>query len=228
MSSFKPLILPGVGLLVIAGYWLWSSGTPAPAQSAADVDAKAKSAATRSGSASGSSAGSNGSGASPSTESTANKPGEVPAPVRVSKRDRAASNAIREQLRAAARSRSTGGGNGSDAPPPTEKLDATYIQARVREDLLPIAQECYETARETQPKLAGKLVMKFSIVGDPSVGGIVDEAAEDPSSDIKDPDLLECMRESMLSLSFPPPEDGGKVDVTYPFVFSSDGPPDEK
>ena len=31
--------------------------------------------------------------------------------------------------------------------------------------------------------------------------------------------MVECLRESMMSMSFDPPEGGGAVEVTYPFVF---------
>jgi hypothetical protein len=227
VSSYKPLIIPGIGLLVLGAYWVWRSGGPPAAATAVDGSAKAPPAAKAPRT---SDPGADGKSASvkPGDTGDAGRGGEPPTteakPERTTRRDRKTTDAIREQLRAAARSRRSAG-NGGEAAPAASTLDAAYIQARVREDLLPIAQECYETALETQPKLAGKLVMRFSIVGDPEVGGVVDEAAEDPSSEIKDPDLLECMRESMLSLSFVPPEDGGTVEVTYPFVFASDDAP---
>lgn len=66
------------------------------------------------------------------------------------------------------------------------------------------------------------MVMKFAIVGDEEIGGLVDnvELAED--NEIKHEGLVECMRESMLSVTFDPPQGGGQVQVTYPFVFSTD------
>jgi hypothetical protein len=34
--------------------------------------------------------------------------------------------------------------------------------------------------------------------------------------------MIECMRESFLSVTFPPPRGGGFVTVKYPVVFSPD------
>jgi hypothetical protein len=109
---------------------------------------------------------------------------------------------------------------GSDAG----TLDRLYIQKRIREDFVPLAKECYEAALERDPKLAGKLVFSFVIAGDEDVGGIVESAELDPSSTLVEKGLVYCLRESLLSLSFEPPEHGGVVTVTYPFVFSPDGP----
>jgi hypothetical protein len=32
--------------------------------------------------------------------------------------------------------------------------------------------------------------------------------------------MIECMRQSFLSVTFPPPQGGGFVTVKYPFTFS--------
>jgi hypothetical protein len=109
---------------------------------------------------------------------------------------------------------------GSDAG----RLDRVYIQKRIQEDFVPLAKECYEAALERDAKLAGKLVFSFVIAGDEDVGGIVESAEIDPSSTLVEKELVYCLRESLLSLSFEPPKQGGVVTVTYPFVFSPDGP----
>jgi hypothetical protein len=150
-----------------------------------------------------------------------------PAAARKTERDRVRRDALRAEI--AARRATSGAGprarpsdeaRPAEAPPAEPVLDKDYIQSRIREDLVPIAKECYETALEDQPDLAGKLVMKFAIVGEPDVGGVVDAAEIDPSSTLVHPDLHECMRESMMSLSFAPPDQGGTVQVTYPFEFA--------
>jgi hypothetical protein len=224
----KQFALPVVGLAVIAAYWLWRStaATPVPAAAAPSTPPAARPG--------GASSSRDPGGAAAPTSTPTTKPGAAPTSAAAeatttTRRDREQTRRLREQLRTLHRA----GGSRSAADPtadeaPAGKLDAAYIQTRIREDLVPIAQECYESALEDDPKLGGKLVMNFSIVGDPSVGGVVDEADADPTSEIQQPDLLECMKESMLSLSFPPPEDGGTVSVTYPFVFSADGPASAK
>ena len=103
-------------------------------------------------------------------------------------------------------------------------LDKAYIQKRIRQDFVPLAKECYEAALERDAKLGGKLVFSFVIVGDEDVGGIVESAEIDPSSTLVEKELVYCMRESLLSLSFEPPKHGGVVTVTYPFVFSPGDP----
>lgn len=100
------------------------------------------------------------------------------------------------------------------------RLEPEYIQDRIREDFVPLAKQCYEAALEREPGIAGRLVLSFVIVGDEDVGGIVESAELDPASTITEKELVECMRESMLSLSFVAPEGGGSVTVTYPFGLS--------
>jgi hypothetical protein len=118
-----------------------------------------------------------------------------------------------------------------EKPPRGEKLHAPlgrdaatispeYIRERVREDFFPLARECYEAALEAQPKLAGKLVISFVIVGDDEIGGVVDSAELTEGNTIVDEELVTCMLESMLSMSFEAPSGGGSVTVTYPFLLS--------
>lgn len=120
-------------------------------------------------------------------------------------------------------------------------LEKTYIQEVVSEDLLPLVTECYEGAVEKAGgRLDGSVIVKFSIAGDASVGGIVDEVELDNSNvpfDLSDgkglrepgkfplaenPDFAECISESTASLLFDPPEGGGRVQVSYPFIFATD------
>lgn len=120
-------------------------------------------------------------------------------------------------------------------------LDKKYIQEVVSEDLLPLVTECYESAIEKAGgRLDGSVIVKFSIAGDASVGGIVDDVELDNSKvsfDLSDgkgrrdpgefplaenPDFAECISESTASLLFDPPEGGGRVQVSYPFIFATD------
>ncbi|MCB9590656.1 MAG: AgmX/PglI C-terminal domain-containing protein [Polyangiaceae bacterium] len=105
---------------------------------------------------------------------------------------------------------------------PRGTLPKGYIQKRIREDFIPLAKECYEAALERDPDLGGKLTVNFEIVGDESVGGIVESAELAEDSEIQDEEFMYCMRESMLSMTFEPPKGGGSVGVTYPFLFSNE------
>ncbi len=111
----------------------------------------------------------------------------------------------------------------AEAEPPPGHYEPSYIRQVFRDDMFPIMKECYASALKRQPKLAGKLVMKFAIVGDPQVGGVVEDAEFAPESDLQDDEMQTCVRESLSALTFDkPPEGGGRVTVTYPVLFSPD------
>jgi hypothetical protein len=101
-------------------------------------------------------------------------------------------------------------------------LTKEYIQARVREDFIPLARACYESALAKAPALAGHIIVNFTIVGAPGVGGIVDEAEINDRTDITDREFLMCMRESMLTMVFEAPQYEGWTTVVYPFEFAPD------
>jgi hypothetical protein len=104
------------------------------------------------------------------------------------------------------------------------RVDPKYIQARVREDLFPLALDCYSDALKRNPKLAGKLVVYFRVIGDHKVGGVVDEARLEDGTTIDDREMQTCVRESMMSVSFDAPPHDGELTVVYPIEFAPDDP----
>src|SRR5204862_7530164 len=83
-------------------------------------------------------------------------------------------------------------------------LDKDYIKARIGE-IKPLMKECYEMGLARKPDLAGKLLVKFSIVADPDVGGLVERAEilkGQGGGDIDDPGVHECVRETGKSIIF--------------------------
>lgn len=98
-------------------------------------------------------------------------------------------------------------------------LSKDYIRERIREDLLPLARDCYNSELEDDPEFGGRLTLSFRVMGDESVGGVVDGVTIGEDSTIADPDFVECMSESMMTVVFDPPEGGGEVHITYPFIF---------
>lgn len=109
----------------------------------------------------------------------------------------------------------------ADEDLPHGHYEKSYIQKNFREDMFPILKQCYGAALERQPDLHGKLVLKFSIVGDPDVGGVVEDASIGDESTLKDDELETCARESLMALTFDkPPSGGGLVTVSYPILFS--------
>ncbi len=102
------------------------------------------------------------------------------------------------------------------------RIDPKYIRERIHEDFIPLAKKCYEDALERDPKLGGRVLLAFNIVGDAKIGGIVEAADVLNDSTLRDPDVIDCIRQSFLSVTFPPPPDGGTVTVVYPLTFSND------
>ena len=143
-------------------------------------------------------------------------------PLAETRRDRELRERARDQiLKSLSGARRPSGATGSSGgPEPVGELDKEYVQRRIREDFLPMAKECYEAALERDGGLAGRMVFQFAIVGDETVGGIVESAELDPSSTLGEDELVTCMRESLLSVTFPPPKRGGRVTVKFPFTLS--------
>jgi len=104
------------------------------------------------------------------------------------------------------------------------KVDPDYLKKRIHEDLFPLAKQCYETALEKKPKLAGKLAVYFRVIGDRKVGGVVDEVKIMGDTTLDDPEMQTCVKESMMSVSFDAPPDDGKLSVVIPITFSPDNP----
>lgn len=131
-------------------------------------------------------------------------------------RERAPGDVAEEsgQVGAAARGRAARAPS-TDAPPQPGALvdrggNHGYLLKVMNEDLMPLADECYALARADQPALAGMLVLDVEVLGDPELGGVVEAVAPGTGNEVADPALLECMRESILATTLPPPPQGGR------------------
>ena len=94
-------------------------------------------------------------------------------------------------------------------------LSKEIIQRVVRRHRSEI-KSCYERQLQKNPKLAGTVTVKFIIAGTGSV-----MTAMIASSDMNDATMESCMTRKIRAWSFPEPQGGGIVNVTYPFKFSS-------
>ena len=110
---------------------------------------------------------------------------------------------------------------------PTGRLEAAYIKQQMRE-ILPLVKECYENALAVSKdkNINGRIIVKFSIIGDPELGGVItkSELAEKDQSMPKD--FQVCIRETMYALQLKAPKNGGQINVSYPFNFRSSGSKD--
>jgi RNA polymerase sigma factor (sigma-70 family) len=111
---------------------------------------------------------------------------------------------------------------GAPALPPGD-LDKDYIRASVRE-LLPMIRECYEEGLARAPGLEGTITVHFTIDGEPEVGGVIGESSiVEENTTLADAQVLECVQETMYGIEIEPPQGGGVVEVTYPFLFALSG-----
>jgi hypothetical protein len=93
------------------------------------------------------------------------------------------------------------------------QIAAEFIQAVVRASFGPM-RLCYEAGLARDSNLGGRTATKFVIARDGSVSSV-----SDAGSDLPDPEVVRCVRESFSTLRFPEPE-GGVVTVVYPIVFN--------
>lgn len=114
--------------------------------------------------------------------------------------------------------------NNADTPPDEKPehnlgtLDKEYIRQQIKE-IIPLVKECYDNALAQGQKGQGKIAMSFSIIADPELGGLIEESQVQDKDPSFSPDMLECMRETMYAIQFEAPKNGGRVKVSYPFVF---------
>lgn len=94
-------------------------------------------------------------------------------------------------------------------------LPPEVIQRIVRAKIGQI-QACYEAAMAKAPALAGKVAVKFIIDGQGSVS-----SASAADTNITDADMVSCVIGAVKKMSFPAPDGGSPIVVTYPFNFSS-------
>ncbi len=98
-----------------------------------------------------------------------------------------------------------GGVNGRLAP--------EIIQRVVRQNFGRF-RACYEPALAVDPKLAGRVAVRFVIGRDGGVTGTADDGSSLPN-----PVVVACVLSGFRTLQFPAPE-GGIVTVVYPIMFS--------
>jgi len=117
---------------------------------------------------------------------------------------------------------STGSGHRS----PSLRQGATTVSGRLPPEVIQriVRQNfgrfrlCYEQGLRSDPKLAGKISVKFEI----DRSGAVQKVA-DAGSDLKSPAVIACVLRAFGNLSFPQPE-SGTVSVVYPITFDPGSP----
>lgn len=93
------------------------------------------------------------------------------------------------------------------------KLPPEVIQRIVRQSFGRF-RLCYEDGLRKDPALAGKVTVTFVIAPDGSV------SSSSATGDLPDTAVRSCVGRSFQGLSFPQPEGGGVVRVSYPLIFA--------
>lgn len=110
--------------------------------------------------------------------------------------------------------------------PPQVRMGATTVSGRLPPEVVQriVRQNfgryrlCYENALRTDPKVQGRVTVKFVI----DSGGAV-RTASDGGSDVPDQGMIACVVRGFGNLMFPQPE-GGEVTVIYPIIFAPGTP----
>ncbi len=92
-------------------------------------------------------------------------------------------------------------------------LERSALMVEIRK-LSPRMKECYEAGLRANHALSGKLSVAFQIGADGHV--LSATAAEDTLGDAL---TSSCMIEAVEHMRFPPPNGGGVVNVTFPWIF---------
>lgn len=113
----------------------------------------------------------------------------------------------------------------ASAPRPAKaaaaSLDSDYIRSRLQE-ILPLIKECFEAGLERTPNLAGRIVLRFTVVGHEGIGGLVsDSQVLAEKTTLTDATVRECIQESVYAAQFVAPMGEGETVIEYPFSFSA-------
>ena len=93
-------------------------------------------------------------------------------------------------------------------------LDKSLIDAVIKRNMNQI-RYCYQRELTLNPKLQGKLTVKFIIAKDGTVS-----SATIKSTTLENPAVEDCVTGRFMRFQFPEPKGGGIVIVSYPFVFT--------
>lgn len=112
-------------------------------------------------------------------------------------------------------------GDESDEPP-SGTLDKETIKQGI-ESIRPLVKACYEESLEEFPDAAGRVTVGFRVIGEEGEGRVELAELDEEKTTLFDERLHDCMMQQIGDATFDaPPEEGGVVNVTYPFSFATE------
>lgn len=120
--------------------------------------------------------------------------------------------------RAPAPAGATGGGGSGDTTATTLNItdrtgDTSEWEKRTLGVLNTLLGECYDLGRAEAPNLEGTVMLRFTLAGEPKVGGLLERVEiVDEDTSIKQQTLRDCMTETLYALELDPPPDGVRVE----------------
>ena len=82
--------------------------------------------------------------------------------------------------------------------------------AVLNRDFIPLVAECFDQAHARNPRLGGMLALNVSLAHAEGVGGIIESVEPGPGNQVRDPEMLECVRQSAFSVELPEPKRSGR------------------
>jgi hypothetical protein len=98
-------------------------------------------------------------------------------------------------------------------------IDKELVRKVIQEHAAQI-RYCYEQQLALNPKLSGKVSIKWIINADGSAAGAQVDGA---STTLQDAKVHQCMMARIVSWEFPKPKGGGMAVITYPWILRSSG-----
>jgi hypothetical protein len=83
----------------------------------------------------------------------------------------------------------------------------------INEDFMPLASECIDQAEQRSPQLSGMLAIGLEVVADEALGGVIDRAEPTARNQMRDEELIECVRQSALTVVLPAPLITGRENI---------------
>jgi hypothetical protein len=132
-------------------------------------------------------------------------------------RARAERNAVRERI---SRALSTAPTPHDQQAPPADDPDRpgdlkdrvggrSALVSHLNREYMPLARDCIQQAQERSPELQGMLTLAIATAAD-ELGAVVESAEVPAGSAVQEDGLTECLRESAMTLTFPPPLTAGR------------------